>query len=71
MSKIIIHKQCEVSDAEALWLVLSVVKNGRISDFGKCYCLASVGPKYAVIAQRTRRGTDVFRIQNANPPSQN
>lgn len=64
MSKIIIHKKCEVSDAEALWLVLSVVKKGRISDNGKCYCYASVGPKYAVVANRTRSGSDTFTIQD-------
>lgn len=64
MSKIIIKNETELSDAEALWLVLSVVKGGRVSKTvrGEQYCFVSTTKKYVILADRTKSGSDVFTI---------
>lgn len=62
MSRIIINNKTSASDLDALWLVLSVVKKGRISGDGKHYCYCSVSQKYVVLATQGKSGTETFTL---------
>lgn len=64
MNRIIINNEAGISDMEALWLVLSVVKGGRVSDDGRKYCLCSTWKNAAVtvFSDQTKSGTDTFTI---------
>lgn len=41
MGKIIIHNDTDMDDIEAIWYVLEVMRDGRVSNFGKQYCYAT------------------------------
>jgi hypothetical protein len=64
MSKLIIKNESAADDMNALWLVLQVVKGGRVSNHGKQYCYVSLTDKYEILADRTKTGSDVFRLRN-------
>jgi len=38
MGKIIIHNDTDMDDLEAMWYVMEVMRDGRISNDGKQYC---------------------------------
>jgi len=42
MSKIIIRNQANIPDTVAISMVSRIIKKGRVSDFGKCYCYATI-----------------------------
>lgn len=69
MSKLIIHTGEGVSDALALRLVRKVVEGGRVSAGDKCYCFVTVlnteQGEARVYADRTRGGSDTFRVWKA------
>lgn len=68
MSRFIINNHAGVSDAKVLSLVLGVVKEGRVSGSGECYCYLSrithpsTGEIFNIYATRTRGGTDSFTV---------
>lgn len=63
MGRIIINYGDEVTDEEAIKYVLAVIKNGRISRGGECYCYCNLfTDERVVISDLTAAGTDVFRI---------
>lgn len=52
-----------IDDASAMYYVLQVIQDGRVSNDGKEYCYASTfsnGVK--VYAHQTKAGNDVFRV---------
>ena len=60
-SRIIINDK-NVDDATALEAVLSVVKEGKISNEGKQYCYATRLDKIIVYANLAKTGTHVFDL---------
>lgn len=60
-TKIIINAE-NVDDATALDTVLSVVRQGKISNEGKQYCYATRLNKITVYASLTKTGTHVFDL---------
>ena len=63
MSKIIVKNYSKLNDMDALYYVNSVMNMGRIS--GECYCFVTTYESgIRVLADRTKTGTDVFRVQD-------
>jgi len=61
--KMIIHYD-DVDPEIALMRVMAVVKNGRVSDYSRCYCFVTTfTDQTMVIADRTKTGTDTFRVK--------
>lgn len=54
MSKLIIDNQSNLSDDKALQYALTVIREGRISDNGRCYCYAT----------RFIDGVEVYAVRN-------
>lgn len=54
MSKLIIDNQSDLPDDKALLYVQTVIREGRISDSGKCYCYAT----------RFIDGIEVYAVRN-------
>jgi len=42
MGKLIIENRTDMPDLEAMWYVMEVMRDGRVSDDGKQYCYATV-----------------------------
>ena len=52
-----------VTDERAAEVLLGVIRNGRISADGACYCYASTfSDGVVVVAHRTRAGGDGFHV---------
>jgi len=52
-----------VTDERAAEVLLGVIRNGRISADGACYCYASrFADGVVVVAHRTRAGGDGFQV---------
>jgi hypothetical protein len=66
MRNLIIKNESDADDINALWLVLQVVKAGRISKTsrGPQYCFVNLTDKYEIFSSRTKNGSDVFRLRN-------
>ena len=66
MGKMIIKNESSVTDHVVLSCVQDVIRGGRISDEGNCYCFATTyaPPKVAVFCYRTKSGTDVFVVRD-------
>ena len=62
--KFIIENQSDLSDENALNVVLEVVRNGKISNNGKQYCYATVFSNSAVYSDLTKTGTHKFTVRN-------
>ena len=61
-NRIIINIRDETTDEKALGCVLRVVKEGRLSDDGNCYCyVAECSDGMMVTANRTQT-SDVFNV---------
>lgn len=65
MGRIIINNRSELSDSTVMEMIMSVIKNGRISNDGKQYCYLSTfiiqGKEYDV-ATDLRKGSDSFTV---------
>lgn len=42
MGKLIIENRTDMPDLEAMWYVMEVMRDGRVSNDGKQYCYATV-----------------------------
>lgn len=64
MSRIIINNRSKEPDYNAILAVLDVMREGRVSDDGKCYCYLTVFPSFeiAVSAEVTKTKTDSFIV---------
>lgn len=52
-----------IDDERAIEALLGVIRSGRISADGACYCYASTfGDGVVVVAHRTRAGGDGFHV---------
>lgn len=60
-SNIIIHKDNNINDYEALTHVQAVIRGGRISDNGKCYCYVTEF-KDGVIVYADKKKSDIFTV---------
>lgn len=62
MADIIIHKQDDISDYDALLHVQTVIRDGRVSGNGTCYCYVT---KFAdgFIVYADKRKADIFRVR--------
>jgi len=66
MSKMIIDNQSFCSDAIALDLVKRVLKAGRISNHGNCYCYASgfkLNNRHIMVYASENKKSDRFEIR--------
>lgn len=61
MADIIIHKPDFISDYDALRHVLAVIKGGRVSDEGKCYCYVTTFYD-GVIVFADKKKADIFNV---------
>ena len=63
MAKIIIHFE-NCSELEAIKHVSDLVRMGRISEsrHGDMFCAAESGGGFSIFADKTKSGTDVFRV---------
>lgn len=61
MANIIINKREGVTDEEALYYVSHVVRQGKISDNGNCYCYVT---KFydGVVVLAEKKKADVFTV---------
>jgi hypothetical protein len=62
--KFIIKNESNTDDISCMSLVISVMKEGRISNNNKQYCYVCVFDNYVVFADVTRNKTDVFTVRN-------
>ena len=73
MSRIIINNHTQATDERVLDLVLSVVKQGRLSANGTVYCYCTtiqnktVEESFMICAKRTKAESDVFEIYPHHP----
>lgn len=58
---ILIHKSDAISDYDALLYIQSVIRNGRISNDGKCYCYVTEF-KDGVIVYADKKKVDIFTV---------
>lgn len=65
MADIIIHKDDTLTDKEALEAVLQVVKEGRISRNGECYCFCAELANGTIVISDKKKA-DIFRVEKAN-----
>ena len=67
MGRIIVNNRSDLSDYEAMELVMMVLANGRISNDGKqyCYLTAFRSQKYHVVSD-LRKKSDSFIVYKAN-----
>ena len=64
-SKIIIRNYSDKSDVEALDLVKEVIKEGRVSNYGKSYCYVTAWTKLGVmVVANNNKQSDTFIVQN-------
>lgn len=68
MRKIYITIKNDITDQQALELVLDVIKDGKISNNGKCYCYCTQIHKNVIYANK--RKNDTFTIENINNKNQ-
>lgn len=65
MGKMIIKNDSRLTDNNALIYVSDVISKGRISNDGKCYCLATTYIEGVVVTCRvSRNGTDIIRVSD-------
>ena len=64
MSKLIIQNDSDLSDSEALELVLQVMGAGKISNYGKQYCYHTVFPNGVHIGTWLNKKSERFRVWN-------
>ena len=66
-SNIIIHKDDTITDYDALLHIQTVIRGGRISDSGKCYCYVTTFDD-GINVYADKKKADIFtvvrRIQN-------
>lgn len=60
-SNIIIHKADCISDYNALAYIQEVIRGGRISDNGKCYCYVTEF-KDGTIVYADKKKSDIFTV---------
>ena len=64
MADIIIHKQDDISDYDALLHVQTVIRDGRISGNGTCYCyVTKFRDGFYVYADKKK--ADIFTVRRA------
>lgn len=62
MTDIIIHKEDNISDYDALLHVQAVIREGRISDNGRCYCYASEFYD-GILVLADKKKADIFTVR--------
>ena len=62
MSKIIIHNDTDMSDIEAMWYILEVLREGRVSNFGKQDCYATRWSDGTVVLAGLNKNSDRFVV---------
>lgn len=61
MSDILIHKPDDISDYDALLHVQTVIRDGRVSDNGRCYCYVTrFSDGFIVYANKKK--ADIFTV---------
>ena len=63
MRKIYITINNDITDEQALELVLEVIKQGRISNNNKCYCYCTKIGNNLILADKKKN--DTFRIEKS------
>lgn len=61
MADIIVHKQDDISDYDALLHVQTVIRGGRISGSGTCYCYVTKFQD-GVIVYANKKKADIFTV---------
>lgn len=61
MSDILIHKPDDISDYDALLHVQAVIRDGRVSDNGKCYCYVTQFSN-GFIVYANKKKADIFTV---------
>lgn len=62
VSKIIIHNDTDMSDIEAMWYILDVMREGRVSNFDKQYCYATRWSDGTVVLAGLNKNSDRFVV---------
>lgn len=62
MADILIHKPDDMPDINAMQYVYAVIKQGRISDYGNCYCYVSEFSDGTMVFA-SKRKADIFSIK--------
>ncbi len=62
MSKIIIENRTELDDDHILMLVSYIVRKGRVSNYGKEYCLCTTVKNECAIFTSKNKKSDKFTI---------
>lgn len=67
MSKIIVHNKSSLDDVIAMKSVTSVIREGKVSNFGKQYCYATSfvgerGEQYLVVCSVNKSGSSRFTV---------
>lgn len=65
MSRIIIDNQADLPDVTALQYVITVIRGGRVSDDGQCYCYASTFLDGVVVYASRNKASDRFVVRRA------
>lgn len=73
MGRIIINNRSDMSDADALIKVCSIISKGRVSNGGKQYCYLTSfrgkGNEYHVVTDLRKRSDSftIYKEKNSNP----
>ena len=66
MNRIIIQDDSTAPIMDVICAIKEVIKEGRISNHGKCYCYITTFPRFGLLvsAEITKTGTDKFIVQD-------
>lgn len=70
MTDILIHKADNISDRDALSHIQAVIREGRISDNGRCYCYVTTFSD-GFIVYASKKKADIFTVTNMNMSDNN
>lgn len=63
--KIIIKNNSQsITENEALWYVMQVVKEGRVSDQGRAYCFCTTFTTGIAVISKRNKSSDTFIIED-------
>lgn len=64
MGKLIIENRTDMPDLEAMYYVMEVMRDGRVSNDGKQYCYATVFNRIYAVLTYLNSKSDRFVIEN-------
>ena len=65
MGKLIIENRTDMPDLEAMWYVQEVMRDGRVSNFGKQYCYATAWRSSKIVVWTDlNKKSDRFVVEN-------